>query len=39
MAASATFPAASGDHNIVAVYHGDATYTAATTNTATVTGD
>ncbi|HEX3924989.1 MAG TPA: ELWxxDGT repeat protein [Streptosporangiaceae bacterium] len=39
MQASATFPAASGDHNIVAVYQGDATYTPATTNTATVTGD
>jgi ELWxxDGT repeat protein len=39
MQASETVPAASGDHNIVAVYQGDATYTPATTNTQTLTGD
>lgn len=39
MTASVTFPAASGNHEIVAVYQGDATYTPATSGTVTVTGD
>jgi ELWxxDGT repeat protein len=37
--ASVTFTAQAGSHQIVAVYQGDGTYTAATSNTAPLTGD